>query len=96
MQAEIAHHAKSPFHRLRTVPLKRGGLRLHKAAYAFNRPFARRQRIMFRHHLCRDAYMVNVNLKQTRKVEIKKGLFAEVYNELPHEIKRLIQWEHIR
>ena len=29
-------------------------------------------------------------------VEIKKGLFAEVYNELPNEIKRLIQGEHIR
>ena len=29
-------------------------------------------------------------------VEIKKGLFAEVYNELPNEIKRLIKGEHIR
>lgn len=29
-------------------------------------------------------------------VEIKKGLFAEVYNELPQEIKMLIQEEYIK
>ena len=29
-------------------------------------------------------------------VEIKNGLFAEVYNELPKEIKMLIQGEQIR